>query len=73
MKKYIKEVFVDSLPDAGCDNGNYPAFTAVDTAGREITGQTCRCRKGCSGTTAILTDRNGRQYLYDGPVSGRQA
>ena len=49
----VTNVFVEELENAGCNNGNYPEFTATLEDGTVVTGVTCRCGNGCSGTERL--------------------
>ena len=45
----IKNVYIEDLENPGCNNGNYPRFTAINAAtGEKVVGQTCNCLAGCS-------------------------
>ena len=45
----VKEIIIEELENAGCNNGNYPLFTVVFDNGQTAEGRTCRCGCGCSG------------------------
>lgn len=48
---------VEPLENAGCSNGNYPAYEVMDEEGTVVQfGITCRCGRGCSGTDCIRDD-----------------
>lgn len=56
----IEKIIVEDMENEGCTNGNYPFFSLIYStkAGKgkryyTISGQTCRCQNGCSGTQRI--------------------
>ena len=49
MKKNIN-FEQEEMENAGCNNGNYPAWTGVTEDGKKIGGISCRCCAGCSNT-----------------------
>jgi len=53
---------VDYMENAGCNNGNYPTWTAETINGKPIGGIVCRCRNGCSGTDRVV-ESNGEYFL----------
>jgi len=52
---------VDYVENAGCNNGNYPTWTA-EINGKTTGGIVCRCRNGCSDTDRIV-ESNGEYFL----------
>lgn len=60
----VKTLEIENLENAGCNNGNYPTFTAVTFDGKQISGITCRCGSGCSGTTPVKIDYSGSKPVY---------
>ena len=61
----IEKVIVESLENAGCNNGNYPNYTVLfineDTKRVEkFEGMTCRCGNGCSETDRL--PREGMEF-----------
>ena len=52
----VKEIIIDKMENEGCNNGNYPHFEMyLDCNNKTMyyEGNTCRCRKGCSGTCRL--------------------
>lgn len=49
----IKNVFIHSDRESGCNNGNYPECEIVTDDGRIYKGITCACGRGCSGTDRV--------------------
>ena len=49
----VIHIEIEDLPNAGCNNGNYPEYTIVFDTGLRVQGITCRCGNGCSGTDRI--------------------
>lgn len=49
----VVDVWVESIEDAGCTNGNYPAYEVTFNTGDVCCGTTCRCGNGCSGTDRL--------------------
>ena len=58
----VKRFEVEDIPNAGCDNGNYPSYTITLYDGRKLTGRTCRCRNGCSGTDRTADIKENRVF-----------
>ena len=48
----VKDIIIQELDNAGCNNGQYPKVHVTTSEGF-IRGYTCRCGKGCSGTWNI--------------------
>jgi hypothetical protein len=69
----IKNLEIFFEDNSGCNNGNYPEWTAETLSGKKIGGITCRCGRGCSNTDAIISIQ-GKDYLLeeqDSPCGGR--
>ena len=49
----VKSIGIEKLDQAGCNNGNYPAYTIELSDGIIISGLTCRCQSGCSNTDKL--------------------
>lgn len=49
----IKNIFVEDLDNAGCNNGNYPDVAIELDNGEKLEAVTCRCGNGCSNTANI--------------------
>lgn len=52
----VLNIEVEDLPNAGCNNGNYPEFTLIYSDNGHIdslTGITCGCGCGCSNTCRL--------------------
>jgi hypothetical protein len=59
----IVEYREEEMENAGCNNGNYPEWAGLDAeTGDALSGDTCRCHSGCSGTDQIEFE-NGKIYL----------
>ena len=75
----VTRLEIEEIDDPGCNNGHYPAYklTYVYKGNEhEISGSTCRCRKGCSNTDCVA-DLEGRTFpsvkaLYDYLMWGAQ-
>jgi hypothetical protein len=50
--------------NSGCNNGNYPSWTAETLSGKKIGGITCGCHRGCSNTDTIV-NIDGKYYLLE--------
>jgi hypothetical protein len=46
----IKFIEIESMENAGCNNGNYPGYRITLENGEQIMGITCNCGKGCAET-----------------------
>ena len=54
-------MWVEDMENAGCTNGNYPAYQIRTNSGEVVyAGQTCRCGRGCSNTDCIRDDWGDR-------------
>jgi hypothetical protein len=49
-KTRIINITIEHLDEAGCNNGNYPAWEGTLPDGTKTGGVTCRCMGGCSNT-----------------------
>lgn len=58
----ITKIEVETLENAGCNNGNYPEYTLYFENGKTYTGITCRCHAGCSGTDNIRNIKVGMEF-----------
>lgn len=46
----IKDIKIENLKNAGCNNGNYPAVVITLSSGETLEGNTCGCGRGCANT-----------------------
>ena len=53
MKTTIKNIEIEQLVNAGCNNGNYPQMEIHLSNGDIVPSMTCRCGNGCSGTDRV--------------------
>lgn len=49
----LHDVEIEDMQNTGCNNGQYPAFTARLADGTKISGTVCGCRRGCSNTDRL--------------------
>ncbi len=50
----ILNLTFESIENAGCNNGNYPAWSGIDAdTGKVVSGITCNCLAGCAGTDRL--------------------
>ena len=49
----VKDIIIERVDNAGCNNGNYPKVSIVLGSGETLTGRTCNCNRGCSGTWCL--------------------
>ena len=49
----VINITVEELENPGCNNGNYPEYTVTFDTGENLSGITCRCGNGCSGTDRL--------------------
>lgn len=52
----VKNIYIEDLQDAGCNNGNYPRYIVEFDNGHTHAGITCRCGSGCSNTNRLPED-----------------
>lgn len=64
MLVQVESLEIENLENAGCNNGNYPLFTAKTVDGEIIHGMTCSCGAGCSNTTAVAIDYSVNPPTY---------
>lgn len=50
----MNKLFIEEMENAGCNNGNYPAYRIEDENGNVIqSGITCNCHRGCANTDDV--------------------
>ena len=49
----IVDINLETIENAGCNNGNYPGFAVLFDDDSVAGGSTCRCGNGCSDTDKL--------------------
>jgi hypothetical protein len=60
----LKNLVIYFEDDSGCNNGNYPSWTAETLSGEIIGGITCGCHGGCANTDTIISI-DDKYYLLE--------